>query len=65
MLLATTNRTRPNLEMARRRVAAIKAELARGGIHERRIDVEFISATSDSSARIVMMEIVSAPNCGS
>ena len=63
-LTATTDGSKSNVKMSRRRVEAIKAALARGGVSTKRIDVEYIRATSDSSARIVMMEIASSPTCG-
>jgi outer membrane protein OmpA-like peptidoglycan-associated protein len=64
-LTATTDGSRPNRQMAQRGANVIKAVLARGGVNERRIDVEYIDAVSDGSARLVFIELVSAPTCGS
>jgi len=63
-LMATTDGSRANREMSGRRVQAIKAVLMRGGVPESRIDVEYVMATSDGSARLILMEVVSAPTCG-
>jgi len=62
-LTATTDGSKPNVRMSRRRVEAIKAVLAGGGVPRDRIDVEYVLAVSDGSARIVMMEVVSGPTC--
>ena len=62
-LTATTDGSKPNVRMSRRRVEAIKAAFARGGVPKDRIDVEYAPAVSDGSARIVMMKLVSAPTC--
>jgi outer membrane protein OmpA-like peptidoglycan-associated protein len=62
-LTATTDGSRPNLEMSRRRVEAVKAVLARGGVPNAKVDVEYVSAIGNASARVVMLEVVSAPTC--
>jgi hypothetical protein len=49
--------------MSRRRVEAVKAVLARGGVPNAKVDVEYVSAIGNASARVVMLEVVSAPTC--
>lgn len=64
-LTATTDGSKSNRQMAHRRISAVKAMLARAGVPGNRIEVEYVGAGSDSSARLVMMELVSSPTCGS
>ena len=38
--------------------------MARGGVPNDRVSVEYVSAVGDGSARVVVMEVISAPTCG-
>jgi hypothetical protein len=62
-LTAPTDGSKANLQMARRRVALIKAALVQGGVSARTIDVQYVEG-SGAFARTISMDVISSPTCG-
>ena len=60
-LTAQTDGSKANVQMARRRAHVIKAALVRRGVPARSIEIEVSKGAGD--ARLVVMEVVSAPTC--
>lgn len=67
-VMAQTDGSPANLQMARRRAQAVKAEFVRRGVPLRSIEVETLKGSNavirgDDYARLVVMDVVSAPTC--
>jgi len=61
-LIATTDYSVQNRRMAGRRVSVVRAALVKGGVREGRIFVEYVHSRGER-ARVVAMEVISAPTC--